>query len=307
MTTVHLPPRRLVDSAPLSGSLLVALAAFGFSAKAVLVKLAYGHQVDAVTLLAMRMAFSLPFFLLMALWRRPAGGAGGISAADGWAVIGLGLLGYYLASWLDFWGLEFISAGLERLILFLYPTLVVLLSWLMLGRAIAGREVVALVLSYIGIALVVYRQITTGSADLILGAALVFGSAVAYALYLLGSHGVIARLGATRFTAYAMTAASGACLVQFALTRPLSALFVDAPVYALALAMAIFSTVLPSLLLSLGIQRIGASRAALVGSLGPVATIALAHVFLGEVLSREQSLGALLVIAGVLWAGRGKN
>jgi drug/metabolite transporter (DMT)-like permease len=283
----------------------VALAAFGFSAKAILVKLAYFHAVDAVTLLALRMAFSLPFFLLMGLWGgQPAPAKTGM--ADVAAVIGLGLLGYYLASFLDFWGLEYISAGLERLILFLYPTLVVVFSFLWLRRPVSGRELIALLLSYAGIGLVFWRQVSPSQPGTLFGAALVFASAAAYAGYLMGSHRAIARFGARRFTALAMTTACGACLLQFVLTRPLSALNLPMQVYGLALAMALFSTVLPSLLMSMGIQRIGASRAALIGSLGPVATLALAYAVLGESLEVEQLLGSGLVLAGVLTVGLGK-
>lgn len=291
--------------AALAGSLFAALAAFGFSAKAILVKLAYLHPVDAVTLLALRMAFALPFFLLMAAWgRKPAGG---LAPADAAAVAGLGLLGYYLASFLDFWGLEFISAGLERLILFLYPTLVVVFSAWFLRRPVRRPEVFALALSYLGIGLVFFQQLSLGQPGFLAGAGLVFGSTVAYSAYLLGSHGLIAKLGARRFTAYAMSAACFACLLQFTLTHPLSALSLPRPVYGLALLMAVFSTVLPSLLLSMGIQRIGASRTALIGSLGPVATIALAYVFLGEVMGPLQWLGSLLVLAGVLAVSLGRH
>ena len=290
-----------------TGSLFVVLAAVGFSTKAILVKLAYVHQVDAVTLLAIRMAFSLPFFALMALLGRSNSGNGTISPADWAAVLGLGLLGYYVASFLDFRGLEYVSAGLERLVLFLYPTLVVLLSSVFLGRRIKSKEVGALILSYLGIALVFYRQASFEQENFMLGAGLVFGSTVAYAIYLMGSSRVIARFGPTRFTAYAMTAACAGCMAQFAATHPLSALRVSSDVYALSLGMAIFSTVLPSLFLSLGIRRIGATRASLISSIGPVVTIALAYVFLGEVMSGEQWLGSCLVMAGVLIVSLGKN
>jgi drug/metabolite transporter (DMT)-like permease len=279
---------------------LVILAALGFSAKAILVKLAYRYSVDAVTLLALRMAFSLPFFLALALWdaRRPA--AVKASKRDGLALLGLGLLGYYLASLLDFLGLEYISAGLERLVLFLYPTLVLLISAAVSRRRVNGKEAAALALSYGGIALVVAREATLPAGEWLTGAALVFGSALAYAVYLVGSHGLIARFGATRFTAYGMSAACAACLAQFASTHPLSALQVAPPVYLLSLAMALFCTVLPSWLLAQGIQRVGARRAALIGSLGPVATLALAYLFLGEVMGWEQLLGSALVLIGVV-------
>jgi drug/metabolite transporter (DMT)-like permease len=297
MSSIRIHPSR---SSALSGGLLVAIAAFGFSAKAILVKLAYLHQVDAVTLLAMRMAFSLPFFLAMGLVGQSSAHPERTTLADGGRVVMLGLLGYYLASLLDFWGLEFISAGLERLILFLYPTLVVVFSALFLGRAIKRREMAALILSYLGIALVVRQQIALEQSHTLWGVGLVFGSTLAYAAYLLGSFRIITRLGPTRFTAYGMTVACIACLIQFALTHPLSALRVPDQVYVLALLMAVFSTVLPALFLSFGIHRIGASRASLISSIGPVATIVLAYAVLGEVMYLEQWMGSLLVLAGVL-------
>ena len=300
-------PNEASHTHAMTGSLLVALAAIGSSGKAILVKLAYLHQVDAVTLLALRMAFALPFFLLMGVSGKPASAQGKLSRADAAAVSGLGLLGYYLASFLDFWGLEYISAGLERLILFLYPTLVVIFSFLFLGRPVRLKEMAALMLSYSGIGLVFHRQVSVGQPGMVLGASLVFGSTVAYAAFLMGCHRVIQKLGPRRFTAYAMTAACLACLAQFALTHPLSALKVQTPVYAFALGMAVFSTVLPSLLLSMGIQRIGAGRASLISSIGPVATIGLAYAVLGEVMVWDQWLGSLLVLAGVLVVSLGKN
>lgn len=293
-----------VQPALISGSLFVLLAAFGFSAKAVLIKLAYAYPVDAVTLLALRMAFSLPFFLVLALVKRSPPGAARLSRRDWLAVAGIGLLGYYLASFLDFLGLEYISAGLERLILFLYPTLVVAFSALFFGRPFGKKEIAALALGYAGIALA-FQPHAVESPEILLGAGLVFGSAVAYALYLIGSGACIAKLGATRFTAHGMTVACLACLLQYALTHPTAALLTQPrPVYALSLAMAIFATVLPSLLMSLGIRRIGASRSAQISSVGPVATLLLAYWFLGEQLSPQQMLGSALVLLGVLAVGR---
>ena len=305
MPSIHSKPASHPHA--MTGSLLVALAAIGFSAKAILVKLAYLHPVDAVTLLALRMAFALPFFLLMGIWGRPTHSQEKLGIANGAAVAGLGWLGYYLASLLDFWGLEYISAGLERLVLFLYPTLVVIFSGLFLGQPIRRKEIAALVLSYAGIGLVFRQQVSSGQPGMLLGAGLVFGSTVAYAAYLMGSQRIIQKLGARRFTAYAMTAACMACLAQFALTHPLSALKLETPVYVLALGMAVFSTVLPALLLSIGIQRIGASRASLISGIGPVATLALAYAVLGEVMGLDQLLGSLLVLAGVLVVNLEKN
>lgn len=277
------------------------LAAVGFSAKAILVKLAYVESVDAVTLLALRMAFSVPVFLAVAVWSGMNRQAAPLEKRDWLAVLGLGLVGYYLSSFLDFLGLQFISAGLERLILFLYPTMVVILSALISRRAIGGRIHAALALSYAGIALVFLNDVGMSRSGILLGAMLVFASTLSYSVYLVGAGHAIARIGATRFTAYAMIVASAASLIQFAVTHPLSAsLHLHLRVYELGLAMAVFSTVLPVFLLSAGIRRIGSGHASLIGSIGPVATIYLAHVFLGESVSLLQIAGSSLVLAGVL-------
>jgi drug/metabolite transporter (DMT)-like permease len=287
------------------GMSFAVLAAVGFSAKAILVKLAYLDSVDAVTLLALRMAFSIPFFLAVVAWGQFGQRGAALHRRDWLAVLGLGLIGYYLSSLLDFSGLQYISAGLERLILFLFPTMVVVLSALLFRTAI-GREVLsALILSYAGIALVVMQDVQFGQGGdkLAWGVALVFASTLTYSIYLIWAGRAIARIGALRFTAYAMTVASAAVLIHFALTHPLADLHQSSRVYALSIAMAIFSTVLPVFLLSAGIRMIGSGHASMVGAIGPVSTIALAYVFLGEAISLAQIAGSLLVLAGVMVIG----
>lgn len=281
------------------GITFAALAAIGFSTKAILVKLAYASPVDAITLLALRMAFSVPFFIAAALWSSSSHTTP-LAQRDWMAVLALGLIGYYLSSLLDFSGLQYISAGLERLILFLYPTMVVLLSAAIFKRPIGRREILALVLSYAGIALVFMHDASEHQAGIAWGAGLVFASTLTYAVYLVGAGHFIARIGATRFTAYAMMVASAATLLQFIFTRPVSALLLPTRVYGFSFAMAIFSTVMPVFLLSAGIRLIGSGHTALVGSIGPVATILMAHLMLGEAISGQQIGGAVLVLAGVL-------
>jgi drug/metabolite transporter (DMT)-like permease len=289
----------------LTGTLFALLAAFGFSLKAILVKLAYAwHGVDAIALLALRMLFALPFFLALA-WQTRASGAR-LSAGD-WLRLGwLGLTGYYLASILDFWGLAYITAGLERLILFMYPTLVVLIGAWLGRRRVARREGFALVLSYVGIGLAFASDLRLGTdrGALLLGSGLVFGSAVAYALYLLASGATIARVGARRTAAYAMLISTGFVLAHFVATQPLSGLRQPLSIYGLALAMAVVSTVLPSVLLAEAIKRSGAAKVALVGSAGPIITIYLGVVALGEPATGVQLIGAGLVLAGVLLVTR---
>jgi drug/metabolite transporter (DMT)-like permease len=291
------------DRDALVGLAFALVAAIGFSAKSILVKLAYREGVDAVTLLALRMAFALPFFAATALWTRLRH-AGAVPGRDWALIVALGLAGYYLSSYLDFLGLQYISAGLERLILFLYPTLTVLLTAALYRRAIGPRVRAAMVLSYAGILLVFLHDSGSAQPNVVLGAALVFGGTLAYSVYLVGAGHAIGRLGALRFTAYASIVASAASLLQFAATRAPAALHVSARAFALAFAMAILSTVLPVFLLSLAIRRIGPARASLVGSVGPVSTILLAWLFLQEGISLLQIGGSALVLAGVLLISR---
>ena len=284
----------------IAGIIFAFVAAIGFSAKAIMVKLAYIDAVDAITLLALRMAFSLPFFLIVAAMANWNKRSQALTAKDKIAVVGLGLIGYYLASYLDFLGLQYISAGLERLILFLYPTMVVLISALIFKHRIGRTAMFALLISYAGIALVFLHDMHVLQHDALSGSVLVFVSALAYAVYLVGAGHTIARIGATRFTAYVMTVACVACLMQFAVTHSVTDLNLPSRVYGLSIAMAVFSTVLPAFLLAASMRRIGSMHTSMIGSIGPVSTIFLAYIFLGERLSLVQITGSILVLAGVL-------
>jgi drug/metabolite transporter (DMT)-like permease len=210
-------------------------------------------------------------------------------------------MGYYLASLLDFIGLTYISAGLERLILFLYPTMVVLLAKLFYRAPVGPSQRTALLLSYLGILLVFAHEQGAQSRDLLRGASYVFASALVFALFLTGSGRLVQRFGSRRFTAYSMTVACVATALHFALSRPVAQLAVSGRVFTLALLLALFATVLPAFLMNAGIRRLGAGRAAVIGTVGPVATLAMAYVFLDEVLGPAQVLGATLVLGGVLW------
>lgn len=246
------------------------------------------------------MLYAAPFFIVMAWW---AGrNAGPIARADAVRLACLGLIGYYLASLLDFVGLQYISAALERLVLYLYPTMVVLLSALFYRKAIGRRAMLALALSYAGIVLVFWHDLRAfgDTRAVAIGGGLVFASALCYALYLVGSGGVIGRLGSMRFIAWAMLASTVLVLAQFGSTRPLAALYVPPRIHALSLAMAVFSTVLPTWLVAEAIRRIGANQSSLVGSLGPVFTIGLGAMILGEPTHPIQLVGAALVLGGVL-------
>jgi drug/metabolite transporter (DMT)-like permease len=270
-----------------------------FSLRPIFIKLAYGWTQDPVTLLALRMAFSAPFFAVVAFWSGRRSTAVPLDGRTFAQVVALGLLSYWAASFLDFLALQYISAGLGRLVLFLYPTIVVLLSALFLARRIAARELAALLLTYAGLALVMLQSLG-GDRDVWLGCALALGSSVCYAVYLVAGSQVIARVGSMRFSAYAMVAATVACLVQFAVLRPLDALAVPAPVFGYAAAMAVVSTVVPVFLTSEALKRVGANTVAIVGALGPVSTIVLGWIGLEETMTSVQIAGVALVLAGVL-------
>ena len=298
---------RLELEAPSSGAqrigpLLAVVGVLGFSFKAILIKLAYAWEpVDAVTLLALRMLYAAPFFLLMAWWARRDRHRKAIDRRDWISIVWLGFIGYYLASLADFVGLEYVTAALERLMLYLYPTIVVVLSAIFLKQRVTGRIIVALTLSYAGILLVFGRDLSLAAdaRDLWLGGALVFASSFLYALYLIGAGPVIARLGSLRFISAAMLVSAVFVLLQFAVSRPVSALAVPLRVHLLSLAMATFATVLPTYFIAEAIKRIGANRTSLVGSLGPVFTIGLGFWILGEPVHWIQLGGAALVLAGV--------
>ena len=255
-----------------------------------------------MTLITLRMLYSLPFFGAMIWWLHRDKTLFPLTRRDWIALFWLGFFGYYLASFLDFWGLEYISAGLERLILFTNPTIVVVLSALWLKKRITRRTALALLLTYLGIMLVFAHDlfITADSKALFLGSALVFGSAISYAIYLVWNGEIIARIGAARFTAYGMTASSVFVMLQFALTRPMASLLQPLPVNSMIAGMAVFSTVLPIWLTNEGIRRIGAGRVAMISTSGPIMTIGLGAVFLGEAITLFQLAGAALVIAGVV-------
>ncbi|HEY3554212.1 MAG TPA: DMT family transporter [Casimicrobiaceae bacterium] len=289
------------------GALLAVLGVLGFSFKAILIKLAYRTApVDPVVLLTLRMLYSAPFFIAIAWWSGRAPGAAPISRRDMRLLAGLGFVGYYLSSLLDFLGLQYVTASLERLMLFLYPTIVVVLSAMFLRQPITRSAIGALVLSYAGIALAVWHdiRITGETGEIVLGTVLVFASALGYAVYLVGAGGIITRLGSSRFIAFAMLSSTVFIVVHFLLTRPLTALAVPWSVQWLAFAMALLCTVLPTWMTAESIRLIGASTASLVGSLGPIFTIGLGAVMLGEPVNLLQLAGAALVLAGVMVVSR---
>ncbi|WP_434624650.1 DMT family transporter [Azospirillum sp. B2RO_4] len=294
--TRFLPPVQM-----LAGLGLAVAGVIAFSLRPVIIKLAYRYNVDPVTLIMLRMVFALPFFLAMALWSGvKKGERAPIAGRDLALTIGLGITGYYAASFCDFLGLRYVSAGMGRLLLFLYPTIVVVLSALFLGKRIGLREVVALVVSYAGVALVVWSEVGTGHPDFMTGAGLVFMGAFLYSIYLVGSSRVVQRIGSMRFTAYAMTAACLCCILQFLLLRPLSALDLPPAVFGLSVVMSVVCTVLPVLMTAEALRRVGPNLVALSGAIGPVAAAVFGYLALAEPMGWLQLAGAALTVAGVM-------
>ena len=281
----------------------IALALVGaalFSLKGVTTKLIYAYRADAVTLLALRMLFSVPFFLVIAAWSGRKRGTTPLSRGDLGLIVILGLTGYYLSSFLDFLGLLYISATLERLTLYLYPTMVLLLSVIFLKARARGVDISAIALSYAGIALVFLSAGHVAGSNLQLGGLLVLGSAFAYAIYLVAGTEVIKRIGSIRFTAYAMTVSSIAGILQFLVLRPLDALVLPMAAYGLLVVLALFHTVLPVFMIGEALKRIGATQFAVIGAIGPLTTMAVDWAVLGEALNGTQIFGSVLVLSGVL-------
>ena len=283
-----------------AGVALAAAGAIAFSGKAIIVKLGYRYGADAITLIALRMAFAFPFFAVMAVVSAQRPGVARLSFADRWKVVGVGFLGYYLASYLDFLGLAYVSASLERLILYLNPTFVLLIGLAFFGRRTSARQIAALVLGYAGVVIAFAADFRFGGTRIVLGGLLIFASALAYAIYLIGSGELVKRIGTMRLTAYASCVASICCMLQFALTRPFELLLaLPAPVYALSFLNGTLCTVLPVFAVMAAISRLGASVASQIGMIGPVSTIVLADLLLDERMGPAQVVGTILVVIAV--------
>lgn len=292
----------------LGGIAICLLGAICFSTKAILVKLAYRETgIDAVPLLALRMVFALPFFVISAgLSSRKASNVRFTKSQ--WLYVALiGCLGYYLSSLLDFIGLQYVSAGIERLILFIYPTIVLLMSAVIFRVRISRYQWLALSITYAGLLLAFIGEVnldTHYNSDFYLGTALIFGCALTYAAYLVGSGRMIPVVGASKFNSYAMSFACLAVLLHYFFTSDESLFVFETEVYLYSISMALFATVIPSYLISEGIRRIGSENASIVGSIGPIATIVQAYFFLYEPILALQIAGTVLVLAGVLLIGR---
>ncbi|MBD1262503.1 DMT family transporter [Maribacter polysiphoniae] len=288
-----------------SGIVFAIIGVVLFSAKAVLVKVAYTYEVDHLTLLLFRMVFALPFYLLIAFSKKPLHSKE-INYKDYLWVVFFGFIGYYLASLFDFMGLQYIKAGLERIILFIYPTMVVVLSWLIFRKSISKIQIIAIIITYLGVILTFWNEEPMKDGSVILGGILIFFSALTYASYLVGSGWLIPKFGVMQFTSYAMIVSTVCIVLHYSMVKGLQLSTYPKEVYYLGIAMAIFSTLIPSFLVSAAIKRLGAPTFSLFGSLGPVSTIILAFFFLDERITVLQIIGMLIVIGGVTLVSRQK-
>ena len=287
----------------LAGLVIAFFGAVLFSTKAIIVKKAFAEiRVDAITLLSIRMVFALPFYLLAAYLVSAREGNQRMSRKEWILTIVLGLFGYYLSSLFDFMGLQYISAGLERLILFLYPTFAVLINTFFFRQPLYRNQVLALVLTYLGIALAYIGEIRLyqGGPDFFWGSFLVFLCSLTYAVYIAGSGRMIPRIGPNKFTAYAMLSATAGVLLHYLVEQPGGELPATGALIRYGLLLAVVATVLPSFLISLAMKKAGASNVAIISSVGPVSTIIQAHYVLGEPIHTGQLVGTGLVLSGVL-------
>lgn len=292
----------------LFAAIITVLGAILFSTKAVVIKLAYQYPIDSLSLLALRMLFALPFFIGILLFQKKDTQQAPIKPNDWWKMSAIGMLGFYCASYLDFIGLQYISASLERMVLYIYPTLVLIISAIAFKKKITKIQYIALALSYIGVAIIFSGKISTvGNSNPLLGAFFVFFAALTYAMFLVGSGQMLPRIGTRRFTSYSMIAAAAAVLLTNTIVNGFDLLKYPLEIYGLALFMAVFATVVPTFMIAEGIRIIGANNSSIIGAIGPVSTIILAYFFLGERLYPLQLLGTLFVISGVLLITLNKN
>ncbi len=274
-----------------------------FSAKAVLVKLAYRYEISSEHLLLFRMLFSLPFYVTVVLFSKPAAKEN-IKTKDYVWILFFGFVGYYLASYFDFLGLQYIKAGLERIILFLYPTLVIIISRIFLKNIITRQQIFAIILTYLGVLITFWGEFQLDTTHLFLGVFLIFLSALTYATYLVGSGWLIPKFGVITFTSYAMIVSSLCIIIQYLIFDRGDIMGYPIELYLICIAMATFSTIIPSYLVSAAIARLGASNFSIIASLGPFSTIILAFFFLGESLSWIQFIGSGIVIFGIYVVSR---
>jgi len=290
-----------------AGFTLAVVGAILFSAKAIVTKLTYRYGVDALTVLGFRMLFSLPFFAAAAAVqarRVQTGKLAPLDRRDSLLILVLGFIGYYLSSYLDFIGLQYITAGLERLILFLSPTFVLLISALYLKRRITSAQWLAMGLSYLGVLLAFVHDLSFAGGNVLLGAGFVLASAFTYSIYLISSGEILKRIGSTRLVAYAMSSSAVYATIHFLAQRGWQGLVQPVEVYQLSLVHAVAHTFMPTFMVMWAVARIGAPLTAQLGMIGPVSILFLAWWILDEPITLLQVLGTVCVLVGMLVLGR---
>ena len=293
----------------LLGVLILMVANMGFSTKAVIIKLMYQYHVDTFSVIALRMLFSAPVYIVVALVLAQRKDNIPLSRKELLSVAGLGILSYYISSMLDFWGLQYISAGVERLILFTYPTMVLVISAVLFKKKIGTPQYIAMILTYIGVAIAYVAESGLGDQkNVVLGASLIFTCAITYSFFVVGTGELVKRLGSIKFTCYAMLAATVPALIQSGVHDGMNIFNFSTEVYSLAVWMAVVATVFPTFMIVEGIRLVGANNSGIIGFVGPVWTIFLANWLLGEPITLMQSIGTAIVLAGVfLISWKGKN
>ncbi len=288
---------------------ILVLANIGFSSKAVIIKLLYRYHVDTISVIALRMLISLPFYVAIAWWLNRREKNVRLTMREWLVVSGLGILSYYISSMLDFLGLQYITAGVERLTLYLYPTIVLILSAVFFKRKITPHQYIALGLTYLGVAIAFVAESGIGMQNNAwLGGGLVFSAACTYSVYVVLTGEYVHKIGSAKFTCYAMMAASVPALIQSTIHNDMDIFNYPTEVYSLAIAMVLVATVIPTFLIVEGIRLVGANNSGIIGAVGPVSMIGLAYIYLGEQISAMQLIGTAIVLAGVfLITWKGKN
>ncbi len=284
----------------LFGILILVVANVCFSAKAILVKLLYRYHLDTQSVIALRMLLALPFYLGIAFWLHHREKNVQLSLREWLAISGLGILSYYVSSMLDFWGLQYVTASVERLVLYTYPTLVLILSAFLFKKHISRRQYLALILTYIGVVVAFVAERGFGEQrDLLHGGLLVFGCAITYATYVVFTGEYVHRVGSAKFTCFAVLAATVPALIQSGVHNHFDLFRFPAPVYTLSIWLAVVATVIPTFLIVEGIRLVGANNSGIIGFVGPVATILLGNIFLGEPVTAWQLVGTVIVLLGI--------
>lgn len=290
------------------GAVMVFVAAFCFALKGIFIKLAYRYEIDTISLLTLRMGLSFPIYALFA-FRLTAKETNVRFTTKDWVwVVGLGITGYYFSSYFNFLAFNYISAGLERILLFTYPTFVLVINAVFRKKRVTKLQMAALGLTYFGILLAFLQNIEPGQQrNLLLGAFWVTLSGLVYAFYLVGGDKIIPKVGSQKFTSYAMIAATIPTILHCYAVNGLHIWHYPPQVYWIGITMAIVVTVLPTFALAEGIKRVGAGNASIIASIGPIFTIFLATTILDELITPLQIFGTLLVLVGVFlisWKGK---